>query len=169
MYRTLISRQTAQALRARRGSPFQVRHNTSSAASDTAKQAQQKAADALGSAQKAAGKGFEQLKSVSGKVGESAGNLLGGYREPLLYNLSVAREFLKQVYVREGLTPPTNLSSIQSTYQTLFARARDINYWKGIAESGELVKVGVYGLEAYFIFHIGEMIGRRHVVGYKLD
>lgn len=92
-----------------------------------------------------------------------------GYREPLLYNLSVAREFLKQVYVREGLTPPTNLSSIQSTYQTLFARARDINYWKGIAESGELVKVGVYGLEAYFIFHIGEMIGRRHVVGYKLD
>lgn len=92
-----------------------------------------------------------------------------GYKQPLLYNFSVAREFLKQVYVREGLAPPTNLGSIQSTYTTLFARARDINYWKGIAQSGELAKVGIYGLEAYFIFHVGEMIGRRHVVGYKLD
>lgn len=83
MYRALVSRQTAQAVRPRRASPLQVRHNTSASsaankAGDTAKLAQQKAADALGSAQKVAGKGFEQLKSVSGKVGESAGNLLGG-------------------------------------------------------------------------------------------
>lgn len=75
----------------------------------------------------------------------------------------------KQVYRKEGLAPPTNLSAFTSTYEAMFARARDMNYWRGIAESGEWTKVAVYGLEAYFIFNIGEMIGRRHVVGYKLD
>jgi F-type H+-transporting ATPase subunit g len=95
--------------------------------------------------------------------------LTPGYRQPLLYNLSVAREFFKQVYIREGLAPPTDAATIQSTYQTLFARARDLNYWRGIAQSGEWAKVGIYGLEAYFIFNIGEMIGRRHIVGYKVD
>lgn len=29
--------------------------------------------------------------------------------------------------------------------------------------------MGIYAVEAYGIFKIGEMIGRRHVVGYKLD
>jgi len=171
MYRALVSRRAAQALRARRGFPLNARQNSSTSknATDAAKLAQQKATEALGSAQQIAGKVIEQLSNVAGKVGTGAGNLLGGYRQPLLYKLSVAREFFKQVYVREGLAPPADLATIQNTYQTLFARARDINYWRGVAQSGEWAKVGIYGLEAYFIFHIGEMIGRRHIVGYKVD
>ena len=86
-----------------------------------------------------------------------------------MYNLSVAKELLKQVYIREGLAPPTNVSTITSSYKTLFARARDAKYWQGISKSGEWAKVAVYGLEAYFVFHIGEMVGRRSIVGYSLD
>lgn len=83
MYRALVSRQTAQALRARRGFPLNARHNsstskTSNNAADAAKLAQQKATEALGSAQKIAGKGIEQLSNVASKVGTGAGNLLGG-------------------------------------------------------------------------------------------
>lgn len=86
-----------------------------------------------------------------------------------MYNAAVAREFLKQVYIRESLAPPTSVSSFTSTYSTLFSRARDLNYWRSIAQSGEWATVGIVGLEAYFIFHIGEIIGRRSIVGYKLD
>jgi len=83
MYRALVSRHTAQALRARRGFPLNVRHNSSTSktannAADTAKLAQQKATEALASAQQIAGKGIEQLSNVAGKVGTGAGNLLGG-------------------------------------------------------------------------------------------
>lgn len=36
-------------------------------------------------------------------------------------------------------------------------------------QSGEWKKYGIYAIEAYGIMKIGEMIGRRHIVGYKLD
>jgi len=95
--------------------------------------------------------------------------MLGSYRQPLLYNFEVFREILKQVYVAERLKPPTTMAEISSAYSTLFANARNLQYWRGIAQSGEWAKVLVYGAEAYGIFKIGEMIGRRSLVGYKLD
>jgi len=168
MYRALFSRQGAPALRSR---STIIRHNTSAASktNEVAQSTQAKATEALSSAQKGFERVLGQAKNVSGKVGGTLGSFLGGYREPVLYNLSVAREFFKQVYIREKLAPPTSLSSVTSTYSTLFARARDLNYWREIARTGEWATIGVIGLEAYFIFHIGEMIGRRSIVGYKLD
>jgi F-type H+-transporting ATPase subunit g len=91
------------------------------------------------------------------------------YRQPLLYNLAVAREFLKQIYTAERLAPPTSLSQITSVYQQLYSNAISIPFWRGLWTSGQWTKVAIYGLEAYGIFHIGEMIGRRHIIGYKLD
>lgn len=76
------------------------------------------------------------------------------YRQPLLYNLSVARELLKQVYLAERLQPPTSLSTIQSAYSTLWSRARSLGYWQEIARSGEWARVAVYGVEAYGIFKV---------------
>lgn len=75
MFRAAFSRQALRRV--------QVRHNSSSSstankAGDTAKLAQQKASEALGSAQKVAEKGFAQFQSATGKVGEKAGDLLGG-------------------------------------------------------------------------------------------
>lgn len=43
-----------------------------------------------------------------------------------------------------------------------------MNYWKKLVESGEWKKYAIYAAEAYGIFKIGEMIGRRHIVGYGL-
>ncbi|KAG5639454.1 hypothetical protein H0H81_001576 [Sphagnurus paluster] len=113
--------------------------------------AQQKAKDALGSAQKNAGKALEGVSKFLGPLGQRAGNLLGAYREPLVYNLSVAREVLKQIYRTEGLAPPS-LSTIQGAYKTLWTRATDVAYLRNIAGSGELVRAGVYAVEAYGIF-----------------
>ena len=133
------------------------------------------------------------------------------YRAPLWYNLSVAREFLKQVYLAERLQPPTNPQTWSTAYTTLAQRAQNPSYWRGIFKSGEWAKVGIYALEAYGIFkvslhyfigggadaarvgyrsdpcfsstcnlfvqdcsyslflQIGEIIGRRSLVGYKLQ
>lgn len=76
------------------------------------------------------------------------------YREPLLYNFAVAREFLKQVYVAERLQPPTSLSALQNAYSTLWSRATNPAYWRGLVRSGEWAKVGVYAVEAYGIFKV---------------
>ncbi|CAE6415657.1 unnamed protein product [Rhizoctonia solani] len=133
------------------------------------KSAQETAQQALGVAQKQAEKALEASKEIGGRVGERVGGWLGSYREPVTYNLAVARAFLRQVYVAEGLAPPTSAEAFTSVYRTLFERAKNPAYWREIAQSGEWAKVALYGVEAYGIFHIGEMIGRRHIVGYKLN
>lgn len=76
------------------------------------------------------------------------------YRDPLIYNLNVTRELLKQVYLAERLQPPTSFSTIQSAYQTMWTRASNPAYWKDIAKTGELAKVGIYAVEAYGIFKV---------------
>jgi len=139
----------------------------SSSSSSSAEAAQQKAKDALESAQKSAGRLLEGVGNFLEPLGKRAGSLLGGYREPLLYNLAVAREIVKQVYRAESLQPPS-LDAIQQAYKTLWARASDPVYLREIVGNGEITRVGVYALEAYGIFKIGEIFGRRSLVGYDL-
>ncbi|KZS92568.1 hypothetical protein SISNIDRAFT_412381 [Sistotremastrum niveocremeum HHB9708] len=139
------------------------------ASSSTSEKASEQAQKAYSSAQKNAEKVLEGTKKFAGSLGDRVGSLFGSYRQPLLYNLSVARELLKQVYLAERLQPPTSLSTIQSAYSTLWSRARSLGYWQEIARSGEWARVAVYGVEAYGIFKIGEILGRRSLVGYKLD
>lgn len=71
-----------------------------------------------------------------------------------MYNVSVAREFLKQVYVAERLQPPTSTSTLTSAYSALWSRASNPAYWREIVRSGEWAKVGVYAVEAYGIFKV---------------
>ena len=79
----------------------------------------------------------------------------------MTYNLAVARAFLRQVYVAEGLAPPNSVEAFTSVYRTLFERGKNPAYWREIAQSGEWAKVALYGIEAYGIFHIGEMSERK--------
>lgn len=92
-----------------------------------------------------------------------------GYSEPIKYNLSVASSIAKQVYVAEALAPPTSLHSITSAYRQIWSKASDKAYWAQLLTKGDWKRVGIYAVEAYGIFTIGEMIGRRSLVGYKLD
>lgn len=71
-----------------------------------------------------------------------------------MYNLSVAREFLKQVYVAERLQPPSSLPAMTSVYSTLWARATNPAYWRELVRSGDWAKVSVYAVEAYGIFKV---------------
>jgi F-type H+-transporting ATPase subunit g len=142
----------------------------------------------LQSAQKSAERALEGAKKMSGDIGNRLAGMLGceyckticrldfslisnltAYREPVMYNLAVTREVLKQVYVREGLAPPTSFSTVTEAYSALWSRAKNPQYWNEIWRTGEWAKVAIYGLEAYFIFNIGEMVGRMNLIGYDLD
>jgi F-type H+-transporting ATPase subunit g len=107
----------------------------------------------------------------------------------------VTREILKHVYTAERLQPPTSLGAVLGTYSTLWARARSVGYWREVVRSGEYARLGVYAVEAYGIFkvsfhtplglspffarivlsmsdfflQIGEIVGRRSLVGYNLQ
>ncbi|KAL0571462.1 hypothetical protein V5O48_010497 [Marasmius crinis-equi] len=144
-----------------------VRFN-SSKANPQVEAAQKKAQEVLASTQQAAGKAFASAKTYAGPLGDRVGSLLGAYRQPITYNLSVARELVKLVYRAEGLQPPTSVETIRSAYQTLWSRASSPEYWRNAISSGDIARVGIYALEAYGIFKIGEILGRRSLVGYNL-
>jgi F-type H+-transporting ATPase subunit g len=123
--------------------------------------------------------------------------LHAAYQQPVKYNLAVAREVLKHVYTAERLQPPTSLGAMFGTYSTLWARARSLGYWREVVRNGEYARLGVYALEAYGIFNvrlpfffpfplasapvswcrsglnahwqIGEILGRRSLVGYNIQ
>ena len=86
------------------------------------------------------------------------------YKEPIFYNFAVAREVAKQVYIAERLAPPSSFAEVRSGWETLYNRARDMGFWRKAIESGEWKRYAVYAIEAYGIFKIGEMLGRRSMV-----
>ncbi|OCH94845.1 hypothetical protein OBBRIDRAFT_721909 [Obba rivulosa] len=165
-----IVRQTARlAPRRIPRTPAHAPHRfASSSAPGGGADAQKKAQDALASAQKYWGEAVKTGKRLLGPVGERLGGMLGAYRQPLVYNAAVAREFLKQVYVTERLQPPS-LSTFLDVYATLWARAKNPAYWRELVQSGEWTKVGLYAVEAYGIFKVGEIIGRRSLIGYNVQ
>ncbi|KZW02819.1 hypothetical protein EXIGLDRAFT_744338 [Exidia glandulosa HHB12029] len=138
-------------------------------AQETAAKAQEAASKAWTSASAQGAKALNAARDMSGGLGDRVGNMLGSYREPILYNLAVAREVAKQVYLAENLRPPSSLETITTAYKTAWSRLRDFNFWVDVLRSGYWAKLGVYALEAYGIFKIGEIIGRRKLVGYKLQ
>ena len=100
----------------------------------------------------------------------------------------MAREVLKHIYTAERLQPPTSLGAVLGTYGTLWGRARSIQYWRKVVTNGEWARLGVYAVEAYGIFKvsthiknvfrfvdrstgrkIGEIVGRRSLVGYNVQ
>ncbi|EIW58045.1 F1F0 ATP synthase subunit g [Trametes versicolor FP-101664 SS1] len=166
-----LSARLAQALRPRRlpqSTPRVRQQQRFASTTPSTEELQKKATETLATVQKGLGQAFEAGKKFLGPVGEKAGNLLGAYREPLQYNFAVFREVLKQVYVAERLQPPP-ISAFSSVYSSLWSRASNVQYWRELARSGDLTKVGIYAVEAYGIFKIGEIIGRRSLVGYNVQ
>ncbi|KAH9063582.1 hypothetical protein EDB87DRAFT_1673362 [Lactarius vividus] len=135
--------------------PRRLASSSSPAGDNAAAAAQKKAQDALGAASAAAVRAGEFARSALGPFGARLSGLLGSYQQPVRYNLSVAREVLKHVYTAERLQPPTSLGAVFGTYGTLWG--------------GEWARLGVYAVEAYGIFKIGEIVGRRSLVGYNVE
>ncbi|EFP85571.2 uncharacterized protein PGTG_11927 [Puccinia graminis f. sp. tritici CRL 75-36-700-3] len=109
-----------------------------------------------------------KLPELSEKIGKRFDGLLGSYSQPVSQNYQFTKEVLKQVYIKENLAPP-KLEQIKSSYHEILRNVSSLNFWKQSLESGDWKRLAVYGVEAVGLFSIGEMIGRRHIVGYKLD
>ncbi|KAJ3859925.1 mitochondrial ATP synthase g subunit-domain-containing protein [Lentinula novae-zelandiae] len=131
--------------------------------------AQKKAQEVLSSTQQTATKALESAKKLAGPLGQTAGKYLATYKEPVFYNFAVFREIVKQVYRAEGLSPPSSVDAVQSAYRTIWTNATSKVFWQKAINNGEIARLGVYAVEAYGIFKIGEMVGRRSIVGYKLE
>jgi F-type H+-transporting ATPase subunit g len=56
------------------------------------------------------------------------------------------------------------LATIRSAYEEFYHNASNPSWWRSILESGEWKRYAIYAVEAYGIFTIGEMIGRRWVI-----
>ncbi|KAG8980211.1 hypothetical protein FRB90_007750 [Tulasnella sp. 427] len=141
---------------------------SSSSGSEMAAKAQETAAKAGKAAQETAAKVGQMASKYAGGVGQKAEHYIQAYRGPVVYNSQVFLQVLKQVYRAEKLAPP-NLAEVQSAYKTLFDNAKSLKYWQDLWASGLWKKVAVGGLEVYGIFKIGEILGRRSLVGYSLD
>ncbi|KAK7443783.1 hypothetical protein VKT23_015564 [Stygiomarasmius scandens] len=166
---SLLRQSARPALRSIRQNKPTARFSSSSFGSNPqVEAAQKKAQEALASAQQTAGKVLQSAKKFAGPVGQRAGSLLGSYRQPVVYNLSVFREICKQIYRAEGLAPPS-VATVRSAYETMWSRASSREFWQGAVRTGEIARIGVYAVEAYGIFKIGEMIGRRSLVGYNIN
>ncbi|KAF8879538.1 mitochondrial ATP synthase g subunit-domain-containing protein [Gymnopilus junonius] len=135
--------------------------------SSSAESSQKKAQDALSAAQKNAEKVWESTKKFLEPAGEKVGKLLGSYRQPLVYNFQVTKEIFKQIYHKENLQPPT-LADVKYAYSYLWSQLTPALPGQ-LARSGEAGRVAIYGLQAYGIFKIGEIVGRRSVVGYSIE
>ncbi|KIO28376.1 hypothetical protein M407DRAFT_243045 [Tulasnella calospora MUT 4182] len=140
-----------------------------SSGSDAAAKAQETAARAGKAAQETAAKVGQFASKYAGGVGQKVEHYLQSYRGPVVYNSQVVLQVLKQVYRAEKLAPPKSLAEVQSAYKTLFENAKNLKYWQDLWASGLWKKVAIGGLEVYGIFKIGEIIGRRSLIGYKLD
>lgn len=76
-----------------------------------------------------------------------------GYKEPLFYNFAVAREFAKQVYVKE-LQPPRSVEEVRVAYSSLWKNAGNGEYWRTAFSNGDVARLAVYGAQAYGLFKV---------------
>ncbi|KAG0090629.1 hypothetical protein BGZ93_008529 [Podila epicladia] len=88
---------------------------------------------------------------------------------PLVYNTRVAGQIAKQVYIREGMAPPSGAQIEAAKEATLdfVWKARHASTWKNIS-SDSYAKAALVAGEAYAFFLVGEIIGRRNFVGYDV-
>ncbi|SCU91242.1 LADA_0F08878g1_1 [Lachancea dasiensis] len=95
-----------------------------------------------------------------------------GYATKSIYYSKVVGELSKQVYLKEGLQPPS-IADFQSVYTKLYKQAvsaalkpkQSLGFIKNV-QKDDVVKYGAYGIQLAGLYSLGEVIGRRKVVGY---
>nr|CAG8604282.1 2690_t:CDS:10 [Entrophospora candida] len=101
--------------------------------------------------------GFSQTHhyfSTTAQVYNKTGEVAKSVGKSIIYNALVTKELAKEVYIREGLQPPTG-AQISETWNNLKStRPKDFTN----LSPTDLVKVGIRALEVFGIFAIGEGI-----------
>lgn len=90
-----------------------------------------------------------------------------------VYYGKVGAELSKQVYLKEGLQPPS-VGDFQKVYSQLYknilhysVKPKEVaGLLKSIGKN-DIVKYGSYAIQIVGFYSVGEIIGRRHLVGYK--
>lgn len=94
-----------------------------------------------------------------------------------LYYTKVAGELAKYVWLKEGMSPPSS-AELQKVFtsdlKALYAQALESSrnpakvaaYVRGF-KSDDYIRGGAIVVQLLGIFALGEIIGRRHVYGYK--
>jgi F-type H+-transporting ATPase subunit g len=85
-----------------------------------------------------------------------------------VHYLAVAREIAKQVYINERLTPPSP-GDFAPAWRIVIDRFRDGNWWKEQFASGQWKTLLGMFAEVFFLYKIGEMLGRANLVGCACD
>lgn len=91
-----------------------------------------------------------------------------------VYWAKVTGELGKQIYLKEGFAPPT-VSQFQSVYQTVFNSVKSyafkpqkvIDCAEAITKN-DVLKYSAYGIQILGLFTLGEVVGRRNLIGYKV-
>ncbi|KAI9311726.1 mitochondrial ATP synthase g subunit-domain-containing protein [Dichotomocladium elegans] len=91
---------------------------------------------------------------------------LNAAQKPIVYNAKVAVEVAKQVYVKEGMHFPTG-SQFAEAEQTA-KKYLNLSAWKKVT-AGDVVKGSIVAAELYTFFLIGEIVGRRNLIGYNVE
>ncbi|KAG0228200.1 hypothetical protein BGW41_003519 [Actinomortierella wolfii] len=88
---------------------------------------------------------------------------------PIIYNAKVAGQIAKQVYIKEGMAPPSGaqIEAAKASVLNFAKSARSANTWKNISKE-QYLKAGLVAAEAYAFFLVGEIVGRRNFVGYDV-
>ncbi|KAI8350856.1 mitochondrial ATP synthase g subunit-domain-containing protein [Blakeslea trispora] len=92
-------------------------------------------------------------------------NKLIALQKPVVYNTKVAVELAKQVYVKEGMAFPTG-AQFNEANQTV-QNALKLKNLKNLTFS-DVAKGSVVLAEIYTFFLIGEIVGRRNLIGYDV-
>ncbi|SCW04373.1 LAFE_0H12090g1_1 [Lachancea fermentati] len=94
------------------------------------------------------------------------------YANKSVYYSKVAAEVSKQVYLKEGLQPPS-VADFQSVYTQLYKQTLglvlkpkdSLAVFKNV-QKNDILRYGSYGIQLAGLYSLGEIIGRRKVVGY---
>lgn len=93
--------------------------------------------------------------------------------EKTIYYGKVTGELSKQIYQKEKLQPPA-LNDFKAVYKNLYVSSlkyikspqQVVNYFKATSKD-EYLKFGALGIQILAFYSVGEVIGRRKLVGYK--
>ncbi|KAK9463470.1 mitochondrial ATP synthase g subunit-domain-containing protein [Lipomyces oligophaga] len=112
------------------------------------------------------------LSSITARV-NSVVNLSKGLIDKTVFYSKVLAEVGKQVYVKESFAPPTvpQVQALSKQLLTLFSKIPSISPATIVESFQFFTKKNVVLYTAYFIqiigaFSLGEIIGRRKIVGY---
>ncbi|CCX06517.1 putative mitochondrial F1F0-ATP synthase g subunit [Pyronema domesticum] len=154
---------------------FGARRNASTSSPVDAAKVKEQATAMAGKATKVAGEAAAKFANLAASTGGRTGAVLKKIQAaipPTVYYSKVGIELAKLVFRGQKMTPP-DMATFQSTLKSFAQPSTMSAFYKQAVESirtcnkADAAFVGVLAAEILGFFTVGEMIGRRKIVGYR--